>query len=97
MPEFLDTLSIYYVCDAMAATRPLDTAEMAGCMDVYERVKRHFLDAALKPFGTAERAEQMRRAYMDFVAWQSANATLVADLRAAAAARLLEMVPARLR
>ena len=97
MSEFLDILSIYYVCDALAALRPLDAAEATDCVETYETVKRHFLDVALAPFGTPERAEQMRRAYMDFLAWQNANAGLVSDLRTAAEARALELLPIALR
>jgi hypothetical protein len=89
MSEFLDLLSIYYTCDAMAAIRPLTSDEFHGCMDVYEAVKRYFAPGFdLAPAGSAERAEQMRAAYIGFVGWQDANADLVTQLRTDAAARL---------
>jgi hypothetical protein len=93
MSDFLDTLTVYYFCDAMVALRRLNPAEIAGCMDSYEAVKRHFVEARLAPTGTPERIEQMRRAYLNFLAWQNANAVFVADLRAAAEARALALVP----
>jgi hypothetical protein len=53
MSEFLDMLSVYYTCDAMAAMRPLTTDEFSGCMDVYEAVKRYFAPVfELAPRGT---------------------------------------------
>ena len=92
MPEFLDMLSVYYTCDAMAAMRPLTSDEFTGCMDVYEAVKRYFAPVFdLAPQGTAEWAEQMRVAYMGFVGWQEANPELVAQMRSDAAARLNEI------
>jgi hypothetical protein len=95
MPEFLDHLSIYYACDTMASLRQLAPADAMACVEAYELVKRHFVETALAPFGTAERAEQMRRAYLSFLSWQDANAVLVADLRAAAEARALGLLPLR--
>jgi hypothetical protein len=61
-------------------------------MDVYEAVKRYFAPVfELAPQGTADRAEQMRAAYLAFVGWQDANPELVARMRSDAAARLGEM------
>lgn len=97
MSEFLDHLSIYYLCDAMASMRHLGPTEALGCVDAYETVKHHFLETALAPFGTNQRAEQMRRAYLEFVTWQNANAVLVADLRETAAARALTLLPTAFR
>ena len=94
MSEFLEMLSIYYTCDAMAAIRPLTSDEFSGCMDVYEVVKRFFAPSFdLAAPGTAERAEQMRMAYLGFVDWQNANSDLVAQMRAHAAERLDDHVP----
>lgn len=97
MSDFIDHLSIYYLCDAVAALRQLDPAGSLACVEAYETVRRQFLETALAPLGTSERAEQMRRAYLEFVAWQNANAVLVADLRAEAAARALALMPTALR
>ena len=82
MTEFLDFLSVYYFCDAMASLRQLTSAEYMGCMDTYEAVKRYFApDFELAPRGTPERVEQMRAAYLGFVGWQEANADLVEIVR----------------
>lgn len=98
MSEFLDMLAVYYTCDAMAAIRPLTSEEFGGCMDVYEAVKRYFLPGfELAPQGTAERAAQLREAYLGFVGWQDANPDLVARMREDAATRLDRGVPAALR
>jgi hypothetical protein len=97
MSEFLDMLAVYYTCDAMAAIRPLTGDEFSGCMDVYEAVKRHFAPTfELAPQGTAERAAQMRDAYLGFVGWQEANAGLVEQMRGAAMARVGGELPASL-
>ncbi len=98
MSEFLDMLSVYYTCDAMAAIRPLTSDEFSGCMDVYEAVKRYFAPTfELAPQGTAERAEQMRAAYLGFIGWQEANADLVDQMRDAAVNRLDGEIPVTLR
>jgi hypothetical protein len=97
MSEFLDHLSVYYLCDTMASIHRLGPVEALGCVEAYETVKRHFLETALAPFGTNERAEQMRRAYLEFLGWQNANAVLAADLRATAEARALALMPTALR
>jgi len=98
MSDFLDVLSIYYFCDAMANLRPLNPAEYLGCTDIYELVKTHFARGFdLAPRGTPERIEQMRAAYLGFLNWQDANPALVAELRGAAEARALGEAPAALR
>lgn len=90
MPEFLDLLSIYYYCDAMAAMRPLPAAERFGCTDTYEAVRAYFLPVfELAAPGTPERAGQLRTGFLAFHAWQDANPSLVDDLRSAAEARAL--------
>ncbi len=89
MSEFLDLLAAYYTCDALAARRPLTTAEVMGCMDTYEAIKRHFAPVfELAPRGTPERVAQMQAACLGFLDWQEANAALVSDMRAEAAARV---------
>jgi hypothetical protein len=89
MSEFLDLLTVYYTCDVMAGLRPLTSAEFMGCMDVYTAVKQYFAPAFdLAPHGTEARAEQMREAYLGFVAWQQDNPALVANLREVAEARV---------
>jgi hypothetical protein len=92
MSEFLDLLSIYYTCDAMAAIRPLTrtSSRLHGCLRGRETLLRPRVRACA-PAGTADRAEQMRAAYIGFVGWQDANPDLVTQMRTDAAARLGEM------
>lgn len=80
MSEFLRLLAVYYLCDSAAALRPLSTAEIAACVEVYGRVKAHFsdLDAQMSPSETAARHAA---AYAAFKAWEAANSGQVAAMR----------------
>lgn len=84
MTSFLALLSAYYICDATAAARVMQPDEVRACTGIYEQVKGHFLEDALAPAGTVERAEQMRAAYGAYRGWVSDNAGLVAEMRAEA-------------
>lgn len=86
MPEFLDLLAQYYLCDATARLRPMAQDEVTACAALYEAVKAWFAPFDLAPEGTAARHAQMTGAYLGFLDWQVANAGLVAGLRAEAMA-----------
>jgi len=81
MPEFLDLLSLYYLCDATALVRPMSSGEIEGCMDLYTQVKAWFAPFDLAPIGSLERHAQMMEGYLGFLDWQAANAELVEDMR----------------
>lgn len=82
MTEFLAILSIYYMCDAAAATRALTAEEVSFCTQRYEAVKNHFRDDEQAIPGTPEYAAETRAAYEEFKNWEAANPDLVARLRA---------------
>ncbi|KUF09654.1 hypothetical protein [Pseudoponticoccus marisrubri] len=88
MSQFTALISLYYLCDQAAATRGLDADEVTRCMANYERLKMHFVEKPHARQGSPARAAQIREGYAGFKAWEAANSTLVADLRARARAHL---------
>ena len=81
MPEFLEILTLYYLCDATALVRPMASAEVEACMGVYDQVKAFFAPFDLAPVGSLERHAQMIEGYLGFLNWQEANPDLVAEMR----------------
>jgi hypothetical protein len=81
MPEFLDLLALYYLCDATALIRPMSGAEVHDCMATYDAVKAWFAPFDLAPMGTLERHAQMLDGYRGFIAWQQGNPDLVDGMR----------------
>jgi hypothetical protein len=85
-------LTSYYLCDAAASHGALDTTAILHCIGVYQSVKAQFLTeeelAALGADPLGFGGEQGQVAYRRFSAWETANPTIVARLRAEAEARL---------
>ncbi|MEM9975347.1 MAG: hypothetical protein AAF771_14305 [Pseudomonadota bacterium] len=82
MGEFIAILTIYYMCDSVAGTRPLAGDELNACSAAYEEVKTYFIEEfELAPHGSLERFEQNRQGYLGFKAWEAENAELVSKLR----------------
>ncbi|MEL6519095.1 MAG: hypothetical protein AAFR34_01810 [Pseudomonadota bacterium] len=93
MGEFIAILSIYYMCDATAAVRPLAGGELAACTQTYESVKVYFIeDWELAPKGSLARFEQNAQGYAGFKAWEAENAELVSRLRREAEAKVVRGV-----
>ena len=90
MGEFLALLSLYYMCDATAAMRPLAGDELAACTEAYETVKVYFIeDWELAPKGSLERFAQNLQGYQGFKAWEAENSDLVAKLKREAEAEVV--------
>ena len=87
MPEFLELLAHYYLCDATAAVRPMSAGEVVTCMGIYDDVKAFFAPFDLAARGTLERHAQMVEGYLGFLNWQEANPDLVAEMRDTAMAQ----------
>lgn len=97
MSEFLTILSLYYICDATAALRPMTRDEIASCTRTYETVKTHFVtERDLAPRGTAERIAQMQAAYLAFQDWEAENADLVREMQDDAMAEVRGLAPTRI-
>lgn len=82
MSPLVAMLSLYYLCDHVAATRGLDPVEVARCMANYERLKMSFVEGPPARLGSPERAAQIRVGYQGFKAWEAAHPDEVARLRA---------------
>ncbi len=88
MTELLRLLAVYYLCDAAAAVRPLSAAEVAGCIEVYGRVKSQFSAPEGAAPGSPDSVARNAAAYAAFKAWEAANPDLVEDMRRAARAQV---------
>lgn len=86
MTEFLRLLSMYYMCDSIAAIRPLDPEEYMRCQGTYETVKMYF--SGLETDELVDASARNRMAYIGFKDWEAENAELVAQLRASARAKV---------
>ncbi len=89
MGEFIAILTIYYMCDSVAGTRPLAGDELNACSAAYDGVKTYFIeDFELAPRGSLARFEQNRQGYLGFKAWEADNSELVTKLRSEAEAEV---------
>jgi hypothetical protein len=84
--QFLALLLAYYTCDAAAQTQEPMGSERMACVETYEEVKAFFAPLDPAPVGTAEYGAQRIETYRAFIAWEEANAEVVAALRAEAEA-----------
>jgi hypothetical protein len=86
MSDFLALLLAYYTCDAAAQTQEPLGPDRLACVATYEAVKDHFAPLDPAPLGTPEYGAERIATYLAFRAWEEANAEIVAELRAEAAA-----------
>ena len=74
-------LAFHYMCNLVANDRPLTSAEVAACMNNYEKIKVEFIDDDPAPKGSVERARQNSEAYRAFKSWEAENAEAVRYLK----------------
>ena len=91
-PETLAILTAYFLCSAVAETRPVSQAEALACMDTYTDVKLLFVDgverSAFDAMSVHEQVEVNAAGYAGYVAWKKSNPELVRSLKLEAALRI---------